>query len=421
MKGSIERRGPNSFRLVISDGVDGGGKRQKYTRLFKADDSMTEFVKTKAAETALAVFIADYKRGLSAQSQGKTVADLWEYWLENYAKKNLEETTILYYENMWPRIKQALGTMRLDRIEPNHILSFLRNFSEPGIRCVQLKKNTPEEQKKPPAKLAPVTIRKYHAVLSGMFAKAVKWRLMDYNPRDHTEAPKAPQTTKLIYDMETVGKFLSFLEKEEVRHQLMVMLALSGGLRREEIYGLRWYDINENIISIRRARVVAGSRVVEKKPKTASSVRSVSIPIEVVALIKRHSAKEAKKRLKKGESWQGAKKAEDDLVFTMWNGGPLHPQSLNNFLRRFCDENNLPRIQPHALRHMSATFLISSGADYRTVSGKLGHSRASTTVNIYAHLLKSAEQETANTMTSILATARQAAKDAAEKEKAQAK
>ena len=420
MKGSIERRGPNSFRLIVSTGVDGNGKQIKLKRLFKTTDTMTDAAKNNAAGEALAAFITDIRKGNTAQSKGMTVSALWDYWLEHYAEKNLEETTVIYYKNMWPRIKKGIGSLRLDRIEPKHIQEFMKNLAEPGIKKVQQKKNTPaDEKEKPPAKLAPVTIRKYHAVISGMFSKAVKWRLMDYNPCDHTEAPKATQKTKVIYDIETTGRFLAKLEGEEVRHQLMILLALTAGLRREEIFGLRWSDIENNVISIRKARVVAGNQVITKEPKTASSMRSVSVPAEIVALIKRHSAKEAAKKLKKGKEWKGKDKVDDDLIFTTWDGEDLHPQSMNNFLRRFCDENNLPRIQPHAFRHMAGTFLIVSGTDYRTVSGKLGHSRASITMNTYAHLLKSAETETANTMTNILADARQQAKDAEEKKKAQ--
>lgn len=189
MKGSIERRGPNSFRLVVSTGVDGAGKQVKLTRLFKTDAGLTESAKLKAADGALAEFKVDIKKGNTAQSKGMTVAGLWSYWLEHYAHKNLEETTVAYYENMWPRIKQALGSMRLDRVEPKHIQTFLKNLAEPGIKKVQKKKTAPatelvegqndapatepapdqipepEQKETPLAKLSPTTIRKYHEQL----------------------------------------------------------------------------------------------------------------------------------------------------------------------------------------------------------------------------------------------------------------
>jgi len=418
MKGSIEKRGENSYRLVVSTGVDGTGKQVKLTRLFKTDDGMTDADKRKEAETALAEFITDIRKGNTAQSKGMTVSGLWVYWQENYAVHNLEDTSLFYYRQLWPRIEKALGNSRLDRIQPRHVQSFMKNLAEPGIKKASRKKNKPAGETKiaPASSLSPATMRKYHALLQSIFTKAVQWRLMDYNPCAHTSPPRAAQKEKAIYDVETTGKFLSEMEGEETAFRLMVMLAFTAGLRREEIFGLRWTDIDEANLSIRQARVCIGKQVVTKQPKTSSSRRSVSVPAEVATLIKRHSAQEAAKKLQAGKSWQGS-----DLVFTNKDGSALHPQTMNNFLKQFCKIKGLPQISPHAFRHMNATFLIASGTDYRTVSGKLGHRNTTITMNLYSHLLKSAEQETANTMTGIIATAKQQAKDAEEKQKAQAK
>ena len=98
----------------------------------------------------------------------------------------------------------------------------------------------------------------------------------------------------------------------------------------------------------------------------------------------------------------------------------MHPQSMNNFLWRFCKKHGLPPFQPHMLRHLAATFMTASGADIKTVSAKLGHSRVNITLDLYGHLLKSAEKKTAEVMGNVLNDARQAAKDADEKKKAQA-
>jgi Site-specific recombinase XerD len=89
-------------------------------------------------------------------------------------------------------------------------------------------------------------------------------------------------------------------------------------------------------------------------------------------------------------------------VFTQWNGVPAHPHSFNFWLKRFIEDKHLPHISPHSFRHMSASYLIAAGTDIRTASGKLGHAKTSTTMNIYAHLLKSAEKKTADTMETFL-------------------
>ncbi len=94
------------------------------------------------------------------------------------------------------------------------------------------------------------------------------------------------------------------------------------------------------------------------------------------------------------------------------SGAAGHPHSFTAWLKDFVRANGLPHISPHALRHMAATFLITAGTDIRTVSGKLDHSQTSTTMNIYSHLLKSAEQETANTIGNVLQQATEKAKEA---------
>ena len=93
------------------------------------------------------------------------------------------------------------------------------------------------------------------------------------------------------------------------------------------------------------------------------------------------------------------------ITVNAWLDPFCYPHSFNTWIRKFCTDNKFPNISPHMFRHMSATYLITSGTDIRTVSGKLGHSRTSVTLDIYSHLVGNAEQETANTMEAFLSTA----------------
>ena len=123
MTGTVIKRGINSYRLMVSAGFDGNKKRQRLTRTVKASSP-------KEAEKLLAAFIVDIEKGNSAQSKGMTVADLWIYWNENYAMQNLELTSIVFYANKWPRIRQALGNIRLDRLEPKHVQCFYKSSKQ---------------------------------------------------------------------------------------------------------------------------------------------------------------------------------------------------------------------------------------------------------------------------------------------------
>lgn len=145
--------------------------------------------------------------------------------------------------------------------------------------------------------------------------------------------------------------------------------------------------------------------IILKDTKTASSTRTVSIPDNVVNLFKKHSAQQSAEKLKMGSKWFGANNTEEenhDYVFTTFDGHLAHPHSINTFLKKFTAEHGLINIGIHAFRHMNATFLITAGVDIRTVAGKLGHARPSITMDIYSHLVKSAEQETANIMGNLL-------------------
>lgn len=127
------------------------------------------------------------------------------------------------------------------------------------------------------------------------------------------------------------------------------------------------------------------------------------------------------RHIKQDGKWEGAEEPEDDFVFTTWNGNVGHPDSLNNWLNKFTVKHGLPHISPHAFRHMSATYLLVNCVDVRTVSGKLGHSKTITTTDIYSHLLKSAEQQTANVMEWFLKQATETTKEKKEQQKQQAK
>lgn len=185
---------------------------------------------------------------------------------------------------------------------------------------------------------------------------------------------------KAVYDTEQIFAFLQALEDEPLKYRLMTMLALTGGLRREEIFGLGWSDITDNVLHIQRASVYIPGEVFTKGTKNRSSARTVSIPPEVAGMIKRFKAEENERRLKCGDKWK-----KSERLFTTWDGEPAHPHSFNTWLRRFVAKHQLPPISPHTFRHMAASLLVLNGTDIRTASGKLGHSRTSTTLDIYSH------------------------------------
>ncbi|WP_186451145.1 site-specific integrase [Sporomusa sp. KB1] len=234
--------------------------------------------------------------------------------------------------------------------------------------------------------------------LSRWLICAIKWGLCSANPCERTDTPKATSPHITVYNEQTLSEFLAKLDAEETKYQALILLALSTGMRRGELFALKWnsIDIDRNILKIRHTlQYISGEGLTLKEPKTELSSRIVSAPPTVMAILKRHKAEQAAKRLKlggtieKGGKWEGAEEPENDFLFCTWNGKAMHPDTLNNWLSKFTEANNLPHISPHSFRHMAASFLIKSGVDVRTVSGKLGHARTSTTTDIYAHVIQS--------------------------------
>ncbi len=419
--GSVQQTGKNSWKLTVSGGFDGSGKRVRLTKTVRVTGG-TDEAQRKQAEYQLSLFIADIKNGQTAHSGKMTLKQFYDYWKENYALKNHQPATLAYNDNLFARIEKSLGSKRLDKLEPRNLLAFYKNLAEPGIKTIQQKKGTTEPA--PVKCLSANTIKKHHVLLSSLLAKAVQWNFIPYNPGERVEPPKAERHQKQIYDTETTGRFLMHLEKEELKHRVMAILCLSTGIRRGELFGLQWkhIDLDKGIIRIDQAnQYLPGKGIFTKAPKTEGSKRIITIPASICVLLKQHKTKQSAKRLKlggtgEGGKWKGTEDPEDNFVFTAWNGQPAHPDSMDAWLKKFTQENDLPPISAHSFRHMSATYLIAGGTDIRTVSGKLGHSQTSTTMNIYAHLLKSAEAETASTMENILQQATDKAKQAQKKQ-----
>jgi integrase len=174
---------------------------------------------------------------------------------------------------------------------------------------------------------------------------------------------------------------------------MLITLALSTGLRRGELLGLEWRDLDfeKNTLEVRQSsQYLPGTGLITKDPKNETSKRLISVPESVVALLKQYKAYQSEEQLKIADLWQGSNR-----VFTTWDGKPMHPDTVSGWFPEFLNRHGLPRIRLHDLRHTSATLLIGQGLHAKTISSRLGHANISTTMDIYGHALKSADKEAA--------------------------
>ena len=173
-------------------------------------------------------------------------------------------------------------------------------------------------------------------------------------------------------------------------------LAIDTGLRKGELAGLTWEDIDFEMstISINKQRhYVMGYGVFESSPKTEAGIRTVTVSQTVLNLLKRYKNQQRENRLKFGTAWKN-----EPYVFLHDDGSAIYPNRPYVWFTNFLQRHNLPKITFHQLRHTNASLLISAGQDVVTVSGRLGHSDKSITLNTYSHIIRSKEAQVANKM-----------------------
>ena len=392
MPKKIENRGKGRFRFTFSDGYDANGKQVIRQKTVPA-------ASLREAQRLYNQFAASFQTARDAEEIPRpTLIDFYAYWKANYSEGRHELTTRIYNEHLFKRVKLALGPMKIDQIKPNHLLKFYRSLEEPGVKKNQKKDDLSQKT------LAPLTIQKYHKFLSALFAKAVQWDLLTRNPCKQVDAPTAKIEPKEVYTTEELEKLLRVLSSTPLKYQLMTYLGLAGALRREEIFGLEWKHISfeQSQVHIEQAApYVPGHPGYLKPPKTKSSRRIVSLSAYVMELFKKHQEEQTLQEQELANQW-----IKTERVFTQWNGTPSNPCSFSKWLTKFVKENDLPHLTPHGLRHWSATYLTNLGVDIRTISGRLGHSRTSTTTDIYSHLIRNSEQESAKVIGDFLEKAK---------------
>lgn len=181
----------------------------------------------------------------------------------------------------------------------------------------------------------------------------------------------------------------------------MIMLLIYTGIRRGELFGLEWKDIdfeNGYLEIVRASQYIGNKTLITKEPKTKSSRRMMKLSNDIIKILNSYRVWQIEQRFKIGSEWH-----DTDRLFTQWNGLPMYPDSLTKWFNKFLKRHNLRQVTLHSLRHTNATLMIAEGTDIRTVASRLGHSNTSTTLNIYTHALKSKDTQAAEVLNDILA------------------
>ena len=312
-----------------------------------------------------------------------TVGQWMDVWFENYAKIKVRPTSHQTYRGYIDNhIKPNIGKIPLGKLTTLELQKLYKKLLSRG-RVDRI------EAKGQPKGLSPKTVRNIHQVVSSAmdFAKAQK--LIAVNPTDGCALPKLEHREMKTLPVEQLASFLREAKESGVFE--MYYIELATGLRRGELLGLKWEDLDLEQCTLRVQRQVSriNGEVVEAPLKTKNSYRTISLGEDAVGILK-------KQKKKCGDS---------EYVFPSPTGGPISPDSVIQMLHRVLKRAGLPKVRFHDLRHTFATVALQNGVDIKTVSGMLGHYSAGFTLDTYAHVTTQAQREAAKTMGSVLSGA----------------
>lgn len=314
----------------------------------------------KDAEAKRRAFVAKRDAGLNIAGGAQSVQQFLSMWLQTYAAERVKPTTLAFYQLCCEYAIAHIGRIRLEDLQPEHITTMQ----------TALKKD-----------LSARTVMHVRSVLRTALNVARRWHYIASNPAsdvDPLPVPTAPQVAL------TVAQARALLETVD-GHRLSALyhVALLLGLRKGELLGLRWADLDleRGRLTVAQQIVAIKGKVQASTPKSATSHRTLPLTPELARRLRDHWQNQQEERALLGTAWQ-----EHGLVFASEVGTPISPRNLSRHFKRMLHAAGLPaRVRFHDLRHTAASLLREIGADPRTAQGLLGHSDVTLTLGTYTH------------------------------------
>jgi len=380
-KGSIEKRGERSWRLRIDLGYNPDGTRNRPSRTITVDDPAILRSKRRLEEHLEAELAKFRQEVLGGEYIAPERMSFEEFarkeWLPKHAEKNMSPLTVQNYMNHLERVVfPAIGHKRLNEIRPLHIVAMMDSLDKTD--------------------LSGSTKLYIFKVIKSVLNQAVRWKLVPRNPMDGLERPRAEKQRPRYYDQDIAQRAVEALMEEPMKWRIYFLGALLGGLRRGELNALEWPDVDfaAGGVFVRKSySTTKDGEPVIKEPKTETSERFVDFPEWYMELLRKYRAQWNEERLAVGTKWLGG---ERQFLFHRGDGRPIYPTTPAHVWYRIMEKHGLPRIRLHDLRHTAATLLIEAGVDLKTIQERLGHSKYTTTADIYAHVTERMKKRTAD-------------------------
>lgn len=382
-EGSIRKRKDGKWEARATVGHTPEGKPRRVSKYFKT---------RKAAQDWLAQVAHEMHTGMFTEPAKITLGEWLGRWLETYQKNRVAVTTYELYEMLIRlHIGPAVGNIELSKLRP---VDLQRLYIE------KLQHGRVDGQ----GGLSEQTVRHIHNILHNSLNQAVKEGLLYRNPADATTPPKVPKREISPISKDQAQRFLESIKSD--RLYAAFSLVLGTGLRRGEILGLKWDDVNfdKGTITVRRILVRARqdggktkTALIFKEPKTVKSRRTIPLPAVVIRDLKRHRQRQNEEKLLLGATYQ-----DNGLVFATADGRPVDPR---NFIRRYTNllkKAGIEHSRFHNWRHAFATILLELNAHPKVVQEMLGHSKIAQTLDTYSHVVPGLMEQAAAKLNSVL-------------------
>ena len=387
---------PNGTYLIrISCGLDSSGKQIAKSKTFRPSKPNLSFQKlNKEIENFIAAFEEEARSDNPTVRFDKiTFKDFCPKYLE-LKKTVLSPNSYAFYETIInTELIPKFGKMKLREIKTYHIQEFIQYLTTE-------KKHRNGEA----GGISPSTVRRYATVLRSILSLAYQ---LEYTDNDAGASkriifPKVETCEVEVYTEEEVRVIFSALDAEPINIRALVELAIFTGMRRGEIVGLKWSDIdfeNQSLSIKRSIYKPKDGKALEKEPKSKSSIRTISLPDHLIKTLHEYKLHQDRHISFMGEAWNKL-----DYVFTEEDGLVMNPQTPTRQFSNFLKRHNIRHLKFHGLRHTSATMLLANGCDIKTVSSRLGHADLETT-GIYLHALESTDRKAAKTFDAFISNA----------------
>ena len=369
MRGHIRKRSKKSWTIWIDLGRDATGKRRQKT--------ITVQGAKRDAERELAKILDQLHKGAYVEPSTMLVREFLEKWLAHAATRVSAKTHERYKELIDAHVVPELGTYKIGQLRPLHFQSLYTDLLATGRRDGK-------------GGLSAQTVVHVHRVVRTAFHQALRWQLLAVNPIDAVEPPRPKKREMLALDETQTARLLHLTEG--TRLYMPVLLAVSLGMRRGELLGLRWTDIDleRGELSILRTLEQTRCGLNFKEPKTDNARRKITLPPMTIEALQSHRADQAEQRLLLGPAYE-----DHGLVLAREDGVPWSPNKLSAAFGKVVRSQNIPQVRFHDLRHSHATQLLKQGIHPKIVSERLGHSSISITLDLYSHVLPGMQRDAA--------------------------